>query len=324
MPQGRGLKSNLSWWGLARRTRRRPKSRRPVAAPRLRRRRSLQWSGRRPRRRPAGPEIAAEATNAPAMFRRRSSGRSPTCGRVSRTRPTAPSQGLAAEHACDTPGDLRRLVEAAIRMAARVQRDRHHAVDVVMQSQRMDRPGKQRAQDPANRQMATVLEQLDEVIHRKGVGERGQAPLDRARTLEQHLRIRRQGRLAASAQVEAWSLARPAAQHAARREQPPADSVESPVNLKSSHWLTVARGALNTAGDRVAEHPRSARRRQPAIPNAKRRIHDVAQGPGPPRRSPHRLDAGRGARRCSRCRSTTCSSTRSGCTAAASTRTACR
>ncbi len=75
-----------------RRTRRRPKSRRPVAAPRLRRRRSLQWSGRRPRQRPAGPEIPWTATKAPSMFWRRSSGRSPTCGRVSRERRTAPSQ----------------------------------------------------------------------------------------------------------------------------------------------------------------------------------------------------------------------------------------
>ena len=150
-------------------------------------------------------------------------------------------------------------------MAARVQGDRHHAVHVVMQSQRVDRPSKQRAQDTANCQLAAVLEQLDEVIHRKCVGERGQAPLDRMRTLEQHLRIRRQGRLAASAQIEAGSLARPAAQHAARGKQPPADGVETPVNLRSSHWLTVARGALNTAGDRIGEHPRSARRRQPAF-----------------------------------------------------------
>ena len=103
-------------------------------------------------------------------------------------------------------------------MAARVQRDGHHAVHVVMQSQRIDRSRKQPAQDPADRQLAAVLEQLDEVIHRKCVGERGEASLDRVRTLEQHLRIRRQGRLAGRAQIEAGSLARSAAQHAARRE----------------------------------------------------------------------------------------------------------
>jgi biotin synthase len=173
--------------------------------------------------------------------------------------------GPRSKHACDTPGDLGRLVEAAVRMAARVQGDRHHAVHVVVQSQRLDRPGKQCAEDPAYRQLATVLEQMDEVIHRKCIDERGRAPLYRMRTLEQHLRIHRQGRLAAGAQVEARSLARAAAQHAARGEQPPADCVETPVNLKSSHWLTAARNALNTAGDRAAEHPRSARRRQPSF-----------------------------------------------------------
>jgi biotin synthase len=134
-----------------------------------------------------------------------------------------------------------------------------------MQSQRVDRSSKQCSEDTANCQLASVLEQLDEVIHWKCIDERGRAPLQRMRTLDQPLRIRRQGRLAAGAQVEARSLARAAAQHAARGEQPPADRVETPVNLKSSHWLTAARDALNTAGDRVAEHPRSARRRQPAF-----------------------------------------------------------
>jgi len=47
-------------------------------------------------------------------------------------------QGLEAEHACGTPGNLRRLVEAPLRMTAGVKRDRHHAVHIVMQPQRAD------------------------------------------------------------------------------------------------------------------------------------------------------------------------------------------
>jgi len=173
--------------------------------------------------------------------------------------------GLEAQHACDAPGDLRRLIESSVRMAARVQRDRHHAVHDAMPSQRMDRAREQHAQDTTDGQLAAVFEQLDEVVHWKCVGVRGQAPLDRVRTRLQSARIGRKDRLAAGTEIEAGPLAGPAAEDAAWRQQPPADGIETLVNLKSSHWLTVAHGALNTAGDRNGEHPRSTRRRQPAF-----------------------------------------------------------
>ncbi len=196
-------------------------------------------------------------------------GRKPDLSRTLENTGCQPVVAWDVETARDPASDLRRLVEAALRMAQRVQRHGQDRIDGT--GERNRRSGEQLAEHARDCELPAVLERLDERVDRLRVAESGDTARIRrgaaragtarrggyarprlgaaARTAR--ARVRQSG-VAIRTQIERRLLARTAAEHATRRQHPGADSLENSVKSRGHLRLTRAGSARNTARDRGA------------------------------------------------------------------------
>ena len=151
--------------------------------------------------------------------------------------------------------DLGRLVEAALRVPARMQGSRKQAVDIELQAEIRRVACEKPAEHAADCQLPAVLERLDQSVDRRCVGTDGERSIARRAAVgigRRHLAAQatagqdREAPLARDTQVVTGPLPRPTAEHATRREQIPEQALPAAVNQSGHVRLTAAAVDRNT------------------------------------------------------------------------------